>query len=165
MTLPDPLLPMPDEVLDLPRDMSAEDRLKATFSSIYDHINLHAMAWPAKDSDGNLMPPPAEHVLHELAHVYELVDEERLLASPKLGDVHVDSELPGCDFCGEEARYDAMIEKGGGAYMCGDHYSEYGSGTLGASGDTYLMLNVEVPVWVQDVCNQLRSTQGRGRLF
>jgi hypothetical protein len=168
MNLPDPLLPLPDEPLDLLEGLSAEERLKSVFASVSDHINLHAMAWPAKNLDGTLVAPPAEHVLHELAHIYELVDEERLISSPKLGDVYVDSELPACDLCGEDARYDAIVEMSGtkiGAYLCGDHYSERGSGTLGASGDTYLMLTKEVPDWVRDACNRLRAAQGREPLF
>lgn len=166
--LPDPLLPLPDEPLDLPAGLTAEERLKEAFISVYDHFNLHAMAWPARDLDGKLLAPPAEHVLHELAHTYELVDEEHLLSSPKLGDVYVDSELPECDLCGRDARYDAFFEMNGtkgGAYLCSDHYSERGSGTLGASGDTYLMLTAEVPDWVRDDCNRLLAAQGREPLF
>ena len=126
------------------------------------------MAWPARDSEGKLVAPPAEHVLHELAHIYDLVDEERLMSSPKLGDVYVDSELPKCDMCGQDARYDAIVEMNGtkgGAYLCGDHYSEHGSGTLGASGDTYLMLPEEVPDWVRDDCRRLLAEQGREPMF
>jgi hypothetical protein len=168
MTLPDPLLPLPDEPLDLPEGLTAEERLKAAFILVSDHINLHAMAWPAKDSEGKLVAPPAEHVLHELAHIYDLVDEERLMSSPKLGDVYVDSELPKCDMCGQDARYDAIVKMNGtkgGAYLCRDHYSEHGSGTLGASGDTYLMLTAEVPDWVRDACNRLLAAQGREPMF
>lgn len=126
------------------------------------------MAWPARDLKGKLVAPPAEHVLHELAHINELVDEESLMSSPKLGDVYVTEELPQCDFCSKDARYDAQVTVNGteaGAYVCGDHYSELGSGTLGASADTYLMLNEEVPEWVRDACNQLLAAQGREPLF
>ncbi|MDI3194267.1 hypothetical protein QK290_07350 [Pseudarthrobacter sp. AL07] len=168
MNLPDPLLPLPDEPLDLPEGSDTEERLKLAFVSVSDHVNLHAMAWPARDLDGKLAAPPAEHVLHELAHIYELVDEERLISSPKLGDVYVDSELPKCDLCSRDARYDAIVEMNGtkgGAFLCGDHYTELGSGTLGASGDTYLMLTAEVPDWVRDECNWLLATKGREPLF
>lgn len=168
MNLPDPLLPLPDEPLDLPEGLAADERLKAAFVSVSDHVNLHAMAWPARDLDGKLVAPPAEHVLHELAHIYELVDEERLMSSPKLGDVYVDSVLPKCDLCGQDARYDAIVEMNGtkgGAYLCDGHYSERGSGTLGASGDTYLMLTAEVPDWVRVDCNRLLAAQGREPLF
>lgn len=162
--LPDPLLPLPDATIELPEHLTGEDRLNAAFAAALDHVNLHAMAWPASDVHGNLAPPPDEHVLHDLAHAYELVDEERLLVNPRLGDVAVVSELPECDFCGRDARYDAVIEindRRGGANLCGDHYRKYGSGTLGASGDAYLMHHSEVPAWVQDRCNQLLAAQGR----
>lgn len=58
MTLPDPLLPLPDEPLHLPEGLDAEERLKAAFVAVSDHINLHAMAWPAKAADGKLVAPP-----------------------------------------------------------------------------------------------------------
>lgn len=166
--LPDPLLPFPDATIELPVHLTGEDRLTAAFVAALDHVNLHAMAWPANDAEENLVPPPGEHVLHDLAHSYELVDEERLLVNPRLGDVALVPELPECDLCGREARYDAVIEmngRRGGANLCGDHYREHGSGTLGASGDAYLMLNPEVPAWVQDACNQLLAAQGREPLF
>lgn len=168
VNLPDPLLPLPDEPLDSLEGVTPEERMKALIVSVSDHLDLHAMAWPARNAEGNLAPPPGEHVFHELAHIHDLVDEERLLSSPKLGDVYVISELPACDLCGGNARYDAVIEVNadrGGAYLCDDHYSEHGSGTLGASGDTYLMLATEVPKWVQDGCNQLLAAQGRDPLF
>lgn len=168
MELPDPILPLPDAPLELPEGSTDEERLKAAFIAAYDHVNLHAMAWPARDADGNLVPPPGEHVLHELAHAYDLVDEERLLASPRLGDVAVVQELPKCDFCRDDARYDAVVEINGtkgGAYLCGVHYLERGSGSLGASGATYLMLESEVPGWVQDACNRLLAAQGREPIF
>lgn len=168
MTGPSPLLPLPEKPTELPAGLGAEERLKAAFVCVSDHVSLHAMAWPARDLKGKLVAPPAEHVLHELAHIYELVDEESLMASPKLADVYVTDELPPCNFCSKEARYDALIKVNGltaGAYLCGDHYSELGSGTLGASGDTYLMLNAEVPEWVRDASNQLLAAQGREPLF
>lgn len=133
-----------------------------------DHVNLHAMAWPAADADGNLQPPPDAHVLHELAHANNLADEEGLLVNPRLGTVGVLTELPECDFCYEPARYDAVItvgERGGGANLCGDHYREKGSGTLGASGDAYLMLNDEVSESVRSTCNKIRAAQGKDPLF
>lgn len=168
MTTPDPLLPLPDEPLNLSASLSPEERLEAVLVAVIDHVNFHAMAWPARDSTGALVAPPAQHVLHELAHAYDLVDEERLMSSPRLNNVYVAEELPNCDFCTSDARYDAMVVAEGtkgGAYMCIDHYSQFGSGTLGASGDTYLMLVGEVPAWVKNDCNQLLATQGRKRIF
>jgi hypothetical protein len=173
MNLPDPLIPLPDEVLQLPENLSAEERLNAAIEAGLDHANLHAMAWPARDVNGNLKPPPDDHVLHDLAHAYDLVDEERLAISPRLGDVAVVLKLSGCDICGESARYDAILRSdekgadgnGGGAYLCPVHYLQLGSGTLGASGDAYLMLRSEVPRWVQTACNELLAAQQRDPLF
>lgn len=168
MNLPNPLLPLPDEPSNQQNLAGTEALENAAVVSAIDYVNLHAMAWPARDSMGNLVPPPAEHVFHDLAHVYDLVDEESLLTHPKLGVVYVDSELPSCDLCDKDARYDAIIEmhgSKGGAFLCGDHYSQHGSGTLGASGDTYLMLMAEVPDGVQKGCNELLAAQGRAPLF
>lgn len=168
MSLPDPLLPLPDISLNIPEELPGEDQLKAAYVGVSDHVNLHAMSWPAKDRSGRLVPPPAEHVLHDLAHAYNLVEEERLFESPRLGDVTVVTELPGCGMCDEEARYDAAVEVAGGAagvFLCDAHYLEHGSGTLGATGDTYLMLFEEVPQAVQDDCNVLLAAQQRQPIF
>ena len=133
-----------------------------------DHVNLHAMAWRATNVDGSLEPPPDAHVLHDLAHAYDLADEEDLLLNPRLGTVAVVTELPECDFCYESARYDAVITTGDhrhGANLCGDHYREKGSGTLGVSGDAYLMLRAEVSESVRSTCNEIRAAQGKDPLF
>lgn len=90
------------------------------------------------------------------------------MVNPRLGTVAVVTELPECDFCYQPGRYDAVITVGdqhGGANLCGDHYREKGSGTLGATGDTYLMRHSEVPESVQSTCNEIRAAQGKGPLF
>ncbi|PTR29103.1 hypothetical protein C8K36_103475 [Rhodococcus sp. OK519] len=164
MTTPDPFLRMPNASLNLPSDLTGDERLHAAFEAVYDYMNLHAMAWPARNASGNLVPPPPEHVLHELAHSYELADEVDLMVNPRLGTVAFLSSLPKCDFCGVTARYDAQIQIGdrsGGAYLCDDHYREFGSGALGATGDTYLMLISEVPDEVREICNQICADRGR----
>lgn len=148
--------------------LSGDDLLDAVFTQALDHVNLHAMAWRVFDADGNLLPPPDEHVLHELAHANNLADEDELLAASRLGTVGVVAELPECDFCREPARFDAVITVGaqrGGASLCGDHYREKGSGTLGASGDGYLMLDSEVSESVRSICNKIRVAQGKDPLF
>lgn len=168
MSIPDPLLRLPDEQITVPPDLEGEDLLNAVFAATVDHINLHAMAWPAKDASGQLAPPPPEHVLHELAHQYELAEEEDLLVNPRLGTVGVVSELPECDVCGIPARYDATIRIGdrtGGANLCSEDYLHRGSASLGASGDAYLMLWSEVPEPVQVTCNEIRAAQGKEPLF
>lgn len=126
------------------------------------------MAWPAKDEHGRLVPPPDQHVLHELAHSYELADEEDLLVNPRLGTVAVVPKLYPCDVCGRPARYDAHLTVGGsssGAWLCPPHYLERGSGTLGAGADCYVMLSSEVPEPVKESCNQIRAAQGKDPLF
>lgn len=168
MDVPDPLLPLPEATIEVALDLSGEERLAALLTAAIDHVNLHAMAWPAKDRDGQLVPPPDEHVLHELAHECELADEERLMISPRLGTVGFLSKLPGCDFCGMPARYDAAIaarERRTWANMCSQHYVENGSGTLGTSHGAYLMLWSEVPRSVQATCNQIRQAQGKDPVF
>lgn len=168
MDAPDPLLRLPDEQVTLPPGLSSEERLAALFGAAFDHVNLHAMAWPATDASGALVPPPDEHVLHDLAHANELADEEDLFANPRLGTVTVLWELPDCDVCGVSARYDATVhvdDRSAGAFLCDEHYLELGSGTLGASGDTYLMLSTEVSESVQATCNQIRQAQGKDPIF
>lgn len=166
---PDPLLRLPDEPIDLPPSgLSGQQRLETAFRVAIDHVNLHAMAWPAKDSNGKLSPQPPGQVLHELAHQYDLADEEDLLVTPRLGTVGILTKLFSCSFCDALARYDGMDPSGdrrAGAYMCADHYLGYGSGTLGASGDAYLMLWSEVPQSVQEACNEIRRAQRKDPLF
>ena len=165
---PDPLLRLPNEQIAIRPGLSGSDRLEAAFTQALDHLNLHAMAWPAADSSGNLQPPPDAHVLHELAHANDLADEEDLLVNSRLGTVGIVAELPECDFCHLPARYDAVITVGdrrGGAYLCGDHYREEGSGTLGATGDAYLVLDSEISESVRSICNEIRAVQGKEPLF
>lgn len=166
--VPDPLLRLPSEQIAVPPGLSGDDLLQAAFTQAVDHVNLHAMTWPAADSSGELVPPPDEHVLHELSHANDLADEDDLLVNPRLGTVGVLTELPECDFCYLPARYDAVIAVGdrrGGASLCSDHYREKGSGSLGASGDAYLMLHYEVSESVRSVCNEIRAAQGKDPLF
>ncbi|WP_147375599.1 hypothetical protein [Jiangella rhizosphaerae] len=166
--VPDPLLRLPDEQIAAAPGLSGDDLLEDVFTQVYDHVNLHAMAWPAADRDGNLVPPPGAHVLHDLAHVHDLAGEEDLMVNPRLGTVAVVPDLPECDFCYLPARYDARItigERRVGANLCGDHYRVKGSGTLGASGDAYLMLRSEVPESVRLACNKIRAAQSEDPLF
>lgn len=166
--VPDPLLRLPDEQIPVPPGLIGDDLLEAVFTQAYDHVNLHAMAWRAADSDGNLVPPPDAHVLHDLAHAHDLADEEDLMVNPRIGTVAVVPDLPECDFCYLPARYDARVtigERRVGANLCEDHYREKGSGTLGASGDAYLMPRSEVPESVRLACNKIRAAQGKDPLF
>lgn len=132
-----------------------------------DHMNLGAMVWPARGPDGVLRPPPDEHVLDHLARSNELVDEVRALSTLSAGTVAVVVDLPSCDVCGWVARYDATVEVSGGtggAYLCRDCYNERGSGSLGASGDVYLMRLDEVSDWVRDRYDAVARSRGKSPL-
>lgn len=63
--VPDPLLRLPNEQIAVPTGLSGDERLEAVLIHALDHVNLHAMAWPAADGNGNLVPPPDAHVLHD----------------------------------------------------------------------------------------------------
>jgi hypothetical protein len=168
VTLPDPLLRLPDTPLDLPSNVSGEELLHAAFEQVSDHVNLHAMVWPATDKTGKLVCPPDEHVLHELAHEYELADEQDLMTNPRLHTVGFVFELPECDLCGEPARYDVLVQQGGrrvGANLCGDDFLDQGLTTLGGNTGAYLMLRSEIPPHVKATCNQIRAAQGKEPAF
>jgi hypothetical protein len=48
------------------------------------------------------------------------------------GTVAVVAKRPACDFgCGYEAKFDGRTVMGAWAYMCVDHWTEYGVGKLG----------------------------------
>ena len=167
MSASDLLLRSPDDRLNLPSHLTG-DLLRAALEAVVDHMSFHAMTWPAKDARGLLVRPPDEHLLHELAHEYELADEEDLWAHPKLCTVAFLSELPECVLCGDPARYDSKLTDGGriaNAHLCRGDYAERGSGTLGASGDTYLMLVSEIPEEVRAICNERRADQGKQPIF
>ena len=149
----DPLISQPPGELHVPPGLSDDEKFHWLLESAMDHVNLHQMAWPARNGDGALVPPTDDHVLDYLARAYELVDEERQLSTLAAGTVAVVQPLPDCDFCEGDARYDASLEAGGqsaGAFLCPDCYTQRGSGSLGASGDVYLM----TPDEVSDVVRQ-----------
>ena len=57
------------------------------------------------------------------------------------GKVAVVSERPDCDFdCGYEAKFDGRTIMGAWAYMCLNHWMEYGVGKLGAGHGQKLAL-------------------------
>jgi hypothetical protein len=79
--------------------------------------------------------------------------------------VFVASELPDCDFCAADGgRYDAKID-GVSGLACSLCYDAEGSGSLGASGDGYLMLAMEVPEGVREICDELRRRQGKSGIW
>jgi hypothetical protein len=166
----DPLIAQPpNEPIPLSPALSNEERIRTLMSAVLDHVNLNAIAWPAMDTRGCLVPPPDEHVLDHLARTNELVDEDRALITLAANTVWVGTELLDCDLCDELARYDSTMPttSGGeaGAYLCPNCYQEHGSGSLGASGDTYLMVTAEVSEGVRQRCNDLCDSLGRDHMF
>jgi hypothetical protein len=163
----DPLIPPPDDVPVEPLAPSADPE-KAAFRRAFDYVNMNAIAWPAMDAAGHMVPPPDEHVLDQLARTEELVPEEMQQVRPAADTVAVISSLHECDLCGAEARYDGRLQIEGKvipAFACPDCYGRYGSGTLGAGGDVYLMTRSEVPLQVRAVCDELTSRLGRPSLW
>lgn len=166
--LPSLLLPFPDGKIELPPGLTGDERMHAAFEAALDHLNAHAMAWPARDTEGHLVPPPDSHVAHHLALTYGLGDEEEMLILPSVHTVAVVDELPSCWRCGHEARYDSRVVdvngRTAGAYVCTADYDLEGSGTLGATGDVYLMLSREVPMNVRTLVNLHMVARGRETL-
>lgn len=56
-------------------------------SSVFDHFNFGAIAWPAWDRSGRLNPPPPEHILDALARAHDPVSEEDTLMRPSASTV------------------------------------------------------------------------------
>ena len=50
----------------------------------------------------------------------------------KNGPIAIVAERPACDFgCGMEAKFDGRTSMGPWAFMCLDHWAQYGPGRLG----------------------------------
>lgn len=168
MDATDPLLPQPWGDITIPPGLSGTAVEEWLATQVSDHFNLNALVWQARDAEGRLAPPPAEHVLDHLARSNDLVEEERSNTTIGANTVTVQSDLPECDLCGDPARYDARLASGGhtvNAFACPSCYTEHGSGTLGASGDVYIMLDSEVPSDVRRICNEIREGQDKPPLF
>jgi len=169
MNADDPLLPAPDPSGWMATPPAGEDAVEHSVTAAMDYMNFHAIAWPARDSAGRLVAPPDEHVLDQLARTEGLVAEEESLIRPAAGTVAVVAELPICDICDQErARYDGIASvgnKSATAFSCPACYDRYGSGTLGATGDCYLMTLPEVSPAVRAVCDELTKRHGRASLW
>lgn len=169
MDASDPLIPPPDDSwFAVPNVGPDEDPDLALTEAVSDYFNFNAIAWPATNTAGALVPPPQEHVLDYLARSYDLVAEERTLVRPAASTVVVMSELPFCNLCGQPARYDGKLTVDGekaNAFACTRCYESHGSGTLGATGDAYLMTLDEVPPDVRAVCDELTAAVGRPSLW
>lgn len=165
-----PLIPPAPGGLTPPPGLQGDDLLDWYFEAAADHLNLHAIVWPARNNLGDLVPPPPEHVLDFLARSYELVAEEAINSSSGAGTVAVVGDLPDCDNCGRlSARYDVLRPRGTSdpraGYFCPDCYSAHGSDWLGATGDVYLMQLREVPQEVKAICDDICTSVGRGLMF
>lgn len=164
----DPLIPPPDDTAFEPV-MPGEDPIEAGARRVSDYFNMAAMAWPARDATGQLVPPPPEHVLDSLARSYDLVEEEQAQVRPAAGTVTVIPQLPVCDFCGgQNARYDGHLKSGDqsiAGMACSDCYGRAGLESLGATGDVYLMTKADVPKEVRAVCDELTARLGRPSLW
>ena len=164
----DPLIPMvsPEEWID---PAAAGGDLNVVASQIADYYSLNSFVWPARDSHGNLVPPPADQVLDHLVHSRALLAEGDLLDRPPVDTVFVLSTLPSCDLCkAEDARYETHIEISGtraGCSMGPSCYTTRGPGQLGTGHGSYLMLWAEVPPEVRQVCDELCSRVGRPSLW
>lgn len=165
----DPLLPAPDDVGWIRRPEPGQDPLDAAIEGVFDYINFNAVAWPVWDESGRLVTPPPEHVLDALARSYELAPEQEILTRPGAHTVSVVMTLPVCDLCQDtEARFDGQLDVGGssaGAFFCSSCYAARGLGTLGATGDVYLMTYGEVPEDVRAICDEITARQGRESIW
>ena len=169
MNADDPLIPGPDGDGWLTRPVPGQDPMEAAMEAIADYMNFNAIAWPARAADGNLGPPPDEHVLDSLARSEGLVSEEETQVRPAAGTVAVVAALPDCDVCGVlPARIDGRVlsnEELVAVFACAACYDDYGQGSLGASGDVWLMLKSEVSPEVRAVCDELSARLGRPSLW
>lgn len=145
-----------------------DDPTKSVVTWIGDITEQLRIVWPAA-VNGELVPPPLEHVLDRLVRS-EIAGESaeieaQLTLHPSPGTVAVVYRLPGCDFCSREgadtrARYDGRVEisnRAMGANMCSAHYVQHGSGRLGLGEGQYLMTRDEVPIQVREAHERARE--------
>lgn len=166
---PEDLLIPPPDFDDVPVGPGSGDALLDGFVRVSDYFNLNAIAWPAFTPDGRLNAPPDDHVSDQIARAHDLAPDDLAAARPSASTVAVVSQLPGCDQCGEDARFDAILRTGDrhlGANLCADCYRLDGSGTLGAgNGDVYLLLFDEVSPAVRAACDEVAASLGKPSLW
>lgn len=168
MATPDPLILQPPDPIAVQEGLHGDELLSAMFESMSDFVQMHALALPAFDREGRPLVPPSDHVLDHLVRANDLVREDRLLNTLEAGTVAVVVSLPTCDVCQSRARYDVVLREEGatyGANLCTSCYAANGSGTLGASGDVYMVLISEVSPDVIATCNELLRLQDRDIFF
>ena len=82
------------------------------------------------------------------------------------GTVGIGDELPACDSCGQDARYDTPGTPWAlPCFLCPDCWSETSNTHLGPGESTYLMLLNEVPTAVREVCDALTDELHRPSLW
>jgi hypothetical protein len=147
------------------------DPVLGALGLVQDYLDMTAMSLPARDRDGNLVPPPHGHVLDHLARSHDLVPEIEALSRPAAPySVECVTKLPDCELCGHSgaARYYGHLlgADGPGLRLCPDCYGDRCGGRLGsATGDIYLMLYDEVPQAVRDRCDRATASLGRPSIW
>jgi hypothetical protein len=118
-----------------------------------------AVSWPAFADDGAPVIPPDIHILDHLSRAWGLFDEEVLNYEYPIAakTVYVmTGSLPGCNFCGEPARYDGSVLTPQGAthaWMCTQDARKVVDHLGSPSGYYYLMQAGEVPAGIRDRVN------------
>ncbi len=154
------LLPEPS---DLPGDLtvrpgaSPEELLRDAVAGAMEIVEGSQVVWTAS-LDGELIPPPAAHILDSMVRVefagYGPEVEAEMMLHLRAGTVAVLDRLPSCDLCsaagfaGVTARYDAPTTQDGAglmAFLCPDCYRRRSTGRLGGRRGRYLLLHTEVP--------------------
>jgi hypothetical protein len=169
MTADDPLLPSPDSSAWINPLDNTGDGLEGATSEVIDYFEASTIVFPARDRQGQLAPPPDEHVLDYLARSHSLVDEIEALARPSAGTVCVLDTLPLCDLCHrEEARYDTYVVRDGhrtGCFLGPNCFADRGENRLGTGQAVYMMTYAEVSPEVRRVCDVLCRRYGQPSLW
>ncbi len=168
MNANDPLLPAPDAEPWMISPRPGEDPIRASAAGVVDYFFAHQLRWPARNAEGELMPPPPEHVLDCLARAFDLVSEDDIQTHPEAGTVAVVSRLHPCGLCGAAARYDGYVQQGASrlaCFMCPRCFDARSSGVLGVGENVYLLQMEEVPAEVRAICDELTGRQGRPSLW
>jgi hypothetical protein len=136
-----------------------------------DGIVKHASRGWSAVIDGQLTPPPPEHVLDHLVRHYVIPDDAEfefaeLLLTTAPTTVALIDQLPLCDLCAHEgrpatpARYDACASRRGGgpwAYMCGDCFMMRSSQMLGLGLGQYLITRSDLDEGMRSAFDSARN--------
>ncbi len=133
-------------------DDVSDDPIGQAMRLIADSKELGRIIWPAQ-IDGELRPPPDEHVLDQLVREeFEGGDGDGFGAfsgHPVAGTVGVVLDLPKCQFCEvTDARYDAEVataSNGFWGFMCPSCFLVHSNLQLGLGLGQYLFRHDEIP--------------------